>query len=222
MNIMNSEAKAMSSEDLYSVICESRVIAGESRPRYNDFSARLVDELEGEHYESFVVQNPNNTKTTHYLLSIDQCVLVGMRESKAVRKQVLKKLKELNEPATPQIPQTYAEALLEAGRLAQIVDEQSEQLAIAAPKVEVYEALADRKGDVSTTIIAKQLGMTAIKLNRFLRDNGVKWEKADLPKAGYSEWFNVVSDVKNGHEFTQCLVTPLGQIEIAKLFNNAK
>lgn len=109
------------------------------------------------------------------------------------------------------IPQTLPEALRLAADLA-------DQLAIAAPKVAVYELLADRKGDVSTTIVAKELGTTAIKLNRFLRDNGVKWLNADLPKAGYESWFNVVADVKNGHEFTQCLVTPEGQIGIAKLW----
>ena len=88
MNLLtNTEAmKTMSSEDLYYVVCESRGIAGEPRPRYGDFTARLVDELEGEYYESFVVQNTNNTKTTHYWLNNDQCVLVGMRESKSVRK----------------------------------------------------------------------------------------------------------------------------------------
>lgn len=109
------------------------------------------------------------------------------------------------------IPQTLPEALRLAADLA-------DQLAIAAPKVAVYELLADRKGDVSTTIVAKELGTTAIKLNRFLRDNGIKWLNADLPKAGYESWFNVVADVKNGHEFTQCLVTPDGQIGIAKLW----
>ena len=40
--------------------------------------------------------------------------------------------------------------------------------------------------------------------------------QADLPKAGYQDWFNVVADVKNGHEFTQCLVTPEGQLKIAE------
>lgn len=109
------------------------------------------------------------------------------------------------------IPQTLPEALRLAADLA-------DQLAIAAPKVAVYELLADRKGDVSTTIVAKELGTTAIKLNRFLRDSGVKWLNADLPKAGYESWFNVVADVKNGHEFTQCLVTPSGQLGIAKLW----
>jgi phage regulator Rha-like protein len=109
------------------------------------------------------------------------------------------------------IPQTLPEALRLAADLA-------DQLAIAAPKVAVYELLADRKGDVSTTIVAKELGTTSIKLNRFLRENGVKWLNADLPKAGYEQWFNVVCDVKNGHEFTQCLVTPTGQLKIAELW----
>jgi len=109
------------------------------------------------------------------------------------------------------IPKTYAEALMLAAN-------QAAQLEQQAPMVEVYKLLADRKGDVSTTIIAKELGTTAIKLNKFLRDKGIKWLNADLPKAGYEKYFNVVADVKNGHEFTQCLVTPDGQIAIAKLW----
>lgn len=110
-----------------------------------------------------------------------------------------------------QIPQTFAEAM-------QLAADQAKQLEIQAPKVAVYEMLADRKGDVSTTIVAKEIGISAIKLNKFLRENGVKWQKADLPKAGYESWFNVVADVKNGHEYTQCLVTPEGQVGIAKLW----
>jgi len=110
------------------------------------------------------------------------------------------------------VPKTLPEALRLAADLA-------DQLAIAAPKVAVYELLADRKGDVSTTIVAKELGTTSIKLNRFLRDSGVKWLNADLPKAGYEKWFNVVCDVKNSHEFTQCLITPEGQLKIAELWH---
>jgi len=107
------------------------------------------------------------------------------------------------------IPQTLPEALQLAADLALKIEQDK-------PKIEVYERLADRKGDVSTTILAKQLGTTAIQLNRWLRDIGAKWQQADLPKAGYQEWFNVVADVKNGHEFTQCLVTPQGQLKIAE------
>ena len=118
------------------------------------------------------------------------------------------------EPSMPAIPQTYAEAL-------QLAADQAKQLEEQAPKIEVYNRLAERTGDVSTTVVAKQLGTTAIKLNAWLRDKGMKWKNADLPMAGYMDWFNVISDVKNGHEFTQCLVTPKGQIEIAKRWESS-
>jgi phage antirepressor YoqD-like protein len=199
----------MDSRDLFILICNARKENGETTPRLNDYHARLVDELEGEHYESFVVQNVNKTETTYYRLTIEQCMLVGMRESKAVRRSVLAKLKELEQKEQFQIPQTLPEALQLAADLALKIEQDK-------PKIEVYERLADRKSDVSTTVLAKQLGTTAIKLNRWLREIGAKWMQADLPKAGYQDWFNVVADVKNGHEFTQCLVTPHGQLKIAE------
>lgn len=214
MNLINSEVKTMS----------SREIASLTGKRHGDVMRdirKMYDDL-GESISALAYTDIQNKERRHYELDKEhtECLLTGYNTK--ARMMVIKRWNELESQQLPQIPQTYAAALLEAGRLAQIVDDQSEQLAIAAPKVEVYEMLADRKGDVSTTVIAKQLGMTAIKLNRLLRDNGVKWEKADLPKAGYSDWFNVISDVRNGHEFTQCLVTPIGQIEIAKLINDAK
>lgn len=122
---------------------------------------------------------------------------------------------ELEAKQAPQfnIPQTLPEALRLAADLA-------DQLAIAAPKVAVYDLLADRKGDVSTTVVAKELGTTAIKLNHFLRDKGVKWLNADLPKAGYETWLNVVTLDVGGDVRQQCLITPLGQLKIAELWAN--
>ena len=161
-----------------------------------------------------IVYNDKGQTIQTYMLDKRQSVAVAARLNTALLMRVIDRWQELEaKQQAPQfnIPQTLPEALRLAADLA-------DQLAIAAPKVAVYELLADRKGDVSTTIVAKELGTTAIKLNRFLRDNGVKWLNADLPKAGYESWFNVVADVKNGHEFTQCLVTPDGQIGIARLW----
>jgi phage antirepressor YoqD-like protein len=210
--LQNQSAPTMTSIELYKLINTCREQAGEPTVRANDFSARIADELEGEHYETFVVKNSNKTETTAYRLTIEQCTLVGMRESKSVRRSVIEKLKQLSAPQF-NVPQTLPEALRLAADLA-------DQLAIAAPKVAVYELLADRKGDVSTTIVAKELGTTAIKLNRFLRDSGVKWLNADLPKAGYESWFNVVTLEANGETRHQCLITPKGQLEIAGLWSN--
>lgn len=155
-----------------------------------------------------------NRSQREYRLPKRECDLVVSGYSVKYRLAIIDRWQELESRHQFAIPQTLPEALRLAADLA-------DQLAIAAPKVAVYEMLADRKGDVSTTIVAKELGITAVRLNRFLRDKGVKWLNADFPKAGFATWFNVVADVKNGHEFTQCLVTPEGQIEIAKLWGSS-
>lgn len=206
-----NEQKTMTSIELLNIVNESREASSQNKIRANDFNARIADELEGEHYESFVVENSNKTKTNAFKLTFDQCMLVGMRESKVVRRSVLSKIKELESKEQFNIPQTLPEALQLAADLALKIEQDK-------PKIAVYEMLADRRCDVSTTIVAKELGTTAIKLNKFLREIGAKMLRIDAPKAGYESWFNVVSDSKNGHEFTQCLVTPEGQIEIAKLW----
>lgn len=161
-------------------------------------------------------KDTQNRQQREYRLPKRECDLVVSGYSVKYRLAIIDRWQELEaKQQAPQfnIPQTLPEALRLAADLA-------DQLAIAAPKVAVYELLADRKGDVSTTIVAKELGTTAIKLNRFLRDSGVKWLNADLPKAGYESWFNVVTMDVNGDTRHQCLVTPSGQLFIADLWIN--
>lgn len=166
----------------------------------------------GTMFEIDIAYNESGQTIKTYQLNQRQSIAVASMLNTALLMRVIDRWQELEQKQPQfQIPQTFAEAM-------QLAADQAKQLEIQAPKVAVYEMLADRKGDVSTTIVAKELGTTAVKLNRFLREKGVKWQKADLPKAGYESWFNVVADVKNGHEFTQCLVTPEGQIEVAKLW----
>lgn len=206
--ILQSQVLTMSSREL-SKLTEKR----------HDNTLKLISSM----IDGGVLKNTTLSKYTNeqngqtyqeYLCDKRDSLIVVARLSPEFTAAIVDRWQELEaKHQAPQfnIPQTLPEALRLAADLA-------DQLAIAAPKVAVYELLADRKGDVSTTIVAKELGTTAIKLNRFLRDSGVKWLNADLPKAGYESWFNVVADVKNGHEFTQCLVTPDGQIGIAKLW----
>ena len=69
---LQTNTKTMSSSDLYKMIKEERTNNGEPIPRISDFNARVIDELEGEHYETFVVQNPNKTQTTAFKLTIEE------------------------------------------------------------------------------------------------------------------------------------------------------
>lgn len=93
----NSNSETLSSLDLLEMVNAARKEHGENQIRRNDFHARVADELAGDHYETFVVQNLNGTTTSAFALSHEQCLFVSMRESKAVRRSIVKKLKALED-----------------------------------------------------------------------------------------------------------------------------
>lgn len=89
----------MSSLDLLDLVNEARKQHNEKEVRRADFNARCKDELEGEYYETFVVSNPRGPASEALRLTKDQCMLIAMRESKAVRRIVLRELKAREEKA---------------------------------------------------------------------------------------------------------------------------
>lgn len=56
------------------------------------------------------------------------------------------------------------------------VNKQREELSIARPKAEYYDQVMSTDDVVSTTIIAKNLGMSAITLNRILHHKGIQFK----------------------------------------------
>lgn len=99
--ILSTAAKTMSSRDLLELINTARLDAGENPIRANDFNNRVADELDDQHYETFVVTNANGTSSKVFELTVEQCMLVSMRESKAVRRTVLSVLKQAAAPVAP-------------------------------------------------------------------------------------------------------------------------
>ena len=156
--LLNQTTKTMSSYDLLVLINRARADFGESLVRLNDFNARVADELDGEHYEIFVVQNPNNTQSTHYQMTLDQCMLVSMRESKAVRRQVLQQLKDKQSAlALPDFnnPVEAARAWADAMERQQLAIAQVAQL---QPKADALDAITHAKGNSNIRDTAKALG----------------------------------------------------------------
>jgi phage antirepressor YoqD-like protein len=213
MNLITSNQLTMSSQELYELVCISRVKNGETQPRLNDFHARVVDELDGEHYETFVVQNSNRTESTFFKLTIDQCILVGMRESKSVRRAILDKLKDLeaqSKPPAPQLPKNYLEAL------EQLVEK--EKLLIAqAPKVAFVDNLVDRTNLMTATQVASKHKMSAVKLNKFLDELGGVYSKAVKRSRVFCQPFieKGYGEVKQSElGYSQALFTPAGEVWI--------
>lgn len=167
MNLI-AAPKTMSSRELADLINDERY-GVEPSIRLNKLNEKIVDELEGEHYTKSVVQNPNNTKSILYHLTLDQCMLIGMRESKKVRRSVLARLKVMEAKAKqPAIPQTLSEAL-------QLAADQAKQLEEAKPKIEFYEQVTGSEDTVDVGQAAKVLnmGIGRTKLFQLLRDEKV-------------------------------------------------
>lgn len=97
---VTDSTSTMTSIELREIINAARESHGENPVRNDDFVKRIEDELEGElgRCETFAASK-TKTPMKGYLLTRDQCTLVGMRESKAVRRAVLVKLKEVEEQA---------------------------------------------------------------------------------------------------------------------------
>ncbi|MDM3222451.1 phage antirepressor KilAC domain-containing protein [Citrobacter sp. Cf088] len=208
-------------DELLSIINQARLEHGEKPVRNNDFIPRVKDELDGEHYETFVVQNSNGTKSENIVVSNDQAVLIGMRESKAVRRTVLAKLKEKESPL---LPQTLPEALRLAADLAEEKIQLENQLAIAAPKAQFVDSYVNASGSLGFREACKLLHIKENAFRQFLIESEIMYLLAGklTPYAQHIDAgrFTVKTgeNQNNGHAFTQNKFTPKGIQWIAGLW----
>lgn len=190
--------------DLWEKLNQFRVEEGDKPIRHGDFLARVEDEIDDlPPYESFA--HPQNKQMVRYYnLNSDQSLLVGMRESKVVRKKVLKWIKELTKP---QIPQSFAEAL-------QLAADQAKQLELAAPKVAFVDNYVESGTTKTLRETAKILHYPERKMIAKLIDDKVLYRQSGnlLPYQDKHEQglFDVKTGENGGYAFTQTRVTTKG------------
>ncbi|CRL65248.1 MULTISPECIES: hypothetical protein [Proteus] len=120
----------MSSLDfLNNIINPARIECGEPEVKNTHFIKRIEDELDDLPAVKSFYRYGNEVKT--YDLNMDQLMLVGMRESKAVRRSVLATLKSLSQPkpkSQAEIIAAMALANLESERRISYVEQKVEQV----------------------------------------------------------------------------------------------
>ena len=231
-----SDSALISSLDLLEIINMARKEASEPEVRRNQFTERCADELEGEHYKSFVVTNPNGTTSEALMLTHDQCFLVGMRESKSVRRRVLEKLKDLENPSV-QLPdftnpaiaaRAWADQVEKVQALAMETQEKQKALDVAQPKAEALDRISGAEGSICITSAAKILNIQPKKLFQSLHACGWIYKRP-----GARAWLGHQDKIRQGlldHKSTtversdgsskmveQVLVTPKGLTKLAAL-----
>lgn len=196
MNLVTTSSDTMDTIELLALVNGARAEFGEPTVRRNVFVERCKDELEGEHYKTFVVQNLNNTQSEELRLTADQCKLVAMRESKGVRRRVLARLNELESQARR--PMTQAELIAASANQLVAIERQQAEQQVALERIE------HRVDELSQTMVWDHcpqncLSLTGVKAAMLAR-YGLSGAVVDYVLKEWPHQPNPAGMVRNGHE----------------------
>ncbi|RQM76190.1 DNA-binding protein [Aeromonas jandaei] len=151
------------------------------------------------------------------------CLVAGY--SAVLRMRIIRRWQELEAQQGPKVPRTYAEALLEAGRLAMELDQAQATIAIQAPKAEFADRVAGADKGTLIGNFAKTVGLGPKQIFAVLRELRILMSggnRHNLPFQEYLErgYFNVAEKPYEVHGETrlgfQPLITGKGQQWLTK------
>ena len=207
------------------ITMSSRVISDLVQSRHSDV-CRSIDRL----IQSGVIGGYAPTPYTHeqngqtyyeYFLCKRDTYIVVAQLSPQFTAALVDRWQELESQQKPKLPQTYAEALLEAGRLALENEKQAEQLRLAAPKVEFVDRFTQREALQNATQVAQTMGMSAVKMNRALDEFGGVYNKSvKRSRAFCQEWIDSGCGkmIENDIGHPQAMFTTSGVARVTEIF----
>jgi phage regulator Rha-like protein len=187
---------------------------------------RVLSEQLGDMFEGVVqiwTHPQNKQQYEEYAIKRDTCITLLTGYDSVSRMKVIKRWQELEAEQKPAIPQTYAAALLEAGRLAMELEQAEAKLAIAAPKVDAYDRVIERGYLMNASQVAQQVGMSAIKMNKKLDELGGVYNKnIKRCRTFCHSWVeDGLGEMKvSGDGYTQALFTTKGSMMVVEMFTS--
>lgn len=168
----NDRITMTSLDFLNTIINPARKAAGEKPVSNTHFLTRSLDELDLGGNKIFTIPHPQNNKPQSCIqLDTDQMLLIGMRESKAVRKSVLAKLKELETKQVQALPD-FTNPVEAARAWADELEAKTKALSLA--KAKEIESTDKSIATMTVTDIGLRLDMKATEVNQLLIDKGLQ------------------------------------------------
>ena len=205
--------------------CEIAELTGKRHKDVLYDTRKMLDELKVDS-ATFSAQYKDSTGRTLPMFALPkrESIILVSGYNIQMRAKIIDRWQELEaKQIKPTIPQTYAQALLEAGRLALELELKEKELEVAKPKVEFVDKFVERGTNRNITSVAKELGVTAIKLGKWLRAKGYMnkatdkqvWNKEFTDKGyGVQKLFNVEVQDEEFKSGSQALITPAGDVFI--------
>lgn len=198
------KGQAVSARDLYDFLG--------IKERFSRFMERNLEYgfEEGIDYTPYQNVHPSNNQIfDDFILTLDTAKEISMLQrtdkGKEARQYFIaceKRLKEIS------VPKTYAEALLEAGRLALEVETKNKQIEVMKPKADFFDQVTGSKDCFDMADVAKvcNLGVGRNILFKFLRDSKILREN-NTPYQQYidSGHFRVIETKFNKPDGSVCI-----------------
>lgn len=181
----------------------------ESKERFSKWFDKMLGYgfEEGVDYTPYQTVHPQNLQDiSDFVLKIDMAKEISMvsklEKGKIARKYFIECERKLKQVATKQLPQDYINAL-------KALVESEEQKALMQPQVEYYQKVLNPTDSgfiklVTTTAIAKDLGMSAQKLNKLLNENRIIYKQG-------SSWFLYAEHESKVPEYADYTINEYGQ-----------
>lgn len=198
---LSTTTNAQTMSSLYflnNIINPAREAAGENSVESRKFNLKLKDELDDlgvAEYTSVTTSQGALRQVRTYNLNLEQMTLVGMRESKAVRRSVLGTLKKLQRKETDEeiMMRGYMLTVQKYEALQLENKQQAQELEEAAPKVKFVDNYVEAMGLLGFREVCKILGIKEYTVRDWLVSKGIIY-KLTGKWAFTASWL----DAKNG------------------------
>ena len=175
--------------------------------------------VENQDFISFLVatKKPNGGRPSQeYYITLDMAKQLAMVENNEKGMQVRKYFIECEKRLKGSMARlSYAQALRAYADEVEAREKLEQQLALAEPKVEYFDALVNRNLLLNFTTVAKELGVKRKVLIGYLLENNYIYRDANNTLLPYSQHtphlFEVKEYTKDNYAGVQTLVTPRGR-----------
>lgn len=168
----------------------------------------------------------NGVVSREYLVCKRDSFVVVAQLSPEFTAALVDRWQELENGQPAALPKSFADALRLAADQQEQIEQQAQQLAIAAPKVEFVDKYVEATGLKGFRQVAKLLGAKESDFREFLCDNKIMYRLGSewVPYANHIDAgrFDVKAGASDtGHAFNQAKFTPKGVAYVAGLWNKS-